>query len=93
MDDSVRIRSGTLNGRTEMPRLRYAETTSDGKKLGSEIAFQTEEKALYIGTNEGNVRLCGANDVSEINARIEALSKRIDEIIVRLEALEPKPTE
>lgn len=84
MDDSIRIRSGTLNGRTAMPKLKHAEIIN-GEKRGSEIGFQEDEKALYIGTSGGNVRLCGANDISE-------LRQLIDDIITRLEALE-EPSE
>ena len=28
----------------------------------NELGYQTEEKALYIGTSNDNVRLCGAGD-------------------------------
>jgi len=47
-----------------------------------ELAFRKDEKALYIGSGSTNVRLCGAGDIDALNARIE-------EIIARLEALEP----
>ena len=30
---------------------------------GRELAYQTEEKALYIGTKDGNVLLCRAQDI------------------------------
>lgn len=50
-----------------------------------ELAYSKDEKALYIGTDGGNVRLCSANDVSEIEALIE-------NITTRLETLE-KPSE
>ena len=88
MADTIRIRSGALNGRNEMPKLRYAEVVN-GEQKGSEIGFNTDEIALYIGTKNGNVRLCGANDITELNAKIEALGIRIDDITARLEALEP----
>lgn len=47
-----------------------------------ELAYRKDEKALYIGTTSGNVRLCGADDISE-------LRQLMDDIITRLEALEP----
>lgn len=50
-----------------------------------ELAYSKDEKALYIGTENGNVRLCGADDVE----RLEALIIDID---ARLKKLEP-PTE
>ena len=46
-----------------------------------ELAYSKTEQALYIGTENGNVRLTGV-DLSEINARIDA-------IIARLDALTP----
>lgn len=49
MNDSVKIKSGVLNGRDVMPNLTE-----------NEIAYQREEKALYIGTPDGNVKLCDA---------------------------------
>ena len=77
MADTITIKSGALGGRVSMP------------KLGDdELGYHTDEKALYIGTESGNERLCGANDVSELNAKIEALGKRIDDITARLDALE-----
>lgn len=47
-----------------------------------ELAYSKDEKALYIGTDSGNVRLCGANDISE-------LTQLINDIIARLDALTP----
>lgn len=84
MDDTIRIRSGALNGRNEMPKLKYAEVVN-GEQKGSELGFNTDEIALYIGTKNGNVRLCGANDITE-------LRQLIDDIITRLEELE-EPSE
>ncbi len=59
-----------------MPTLRYE------KERGSEIGYRTDTKELYIGSSDGNVRLCGASDIPEINAKI-------DEIFTRLAALTP----
>jgi hypothetical protein len=91
MDDTIRIRSGALNGRNEMPKLKYAEVVN-GEQKGSELGFKTDEIALYIGTKNGNVRLCGANDITELTALIGGINARIDDIITRLEALE-EPSE
>lgn len=80
MADSIKIKGGA----GDVPALQDREP-----------AYSKTEKALYIGTDgtkNGNVRLCGANDVSELNAKIEALGKRIDDIITRLEELE-EPSE
>ena len=41
-----------------------------------ELAFNKDEQALYIGTENGNVKLCGA----ELFAKIEEIIARLDEI-------------
>lgn len=90
MDDLIRIRSGDLNGRSEMPRLAHAEVI-DGEKRGSEIGFHEGEKALYVGTKEGNLRLCGAGDGVDINSilsEITSIKNEITNIKARLEAVE-----
>ena len=56
-----------------------------------ELAYRKDEKALYIGTESGNVRLCGAEDVTNIdalNASIEAINTLLADITARLDALE-----
>lgn len=70
MADLIKIKSGSGN----VPTLQ-----------DKELAYRKDEKALYIGTSGGNLRLCGANDISE-------LRQLIDDIITRLEALE-EPSE
>ena len=72
MADLITIKSGAMGDRNTMPKLAV-----------DELGYRTDEKALYIGTESGNVRLCGVNDVSDLN-------NRMDDIITRLEALEPK---
>lgn len=74
MADSIMIKSGALGEREEMPVLKV-----------DELGYRTDEKALYIGTTGGNVRLCGKDDIGKINALI-------DGIITRLESLE-QPSE
>lgn len=86
MNDSVRIRSGALNGRAEMPRLKYAETIN-GEKHGAEIGFNTEEKAIYIGTESGNVKVGD----SAWEERIKVLEAKIAELTEGED--EPAPSE
>ncbi len=83
MADAIMIKSGALGGRTTMPRLSNAE-----------LGYITDKKELYIGTADGNERLCGAGDIAEINAKIAEISTKIEEInksiadiIARLDAL------
>ena len=82
MADLIRVRCGALGGREAMPNLEY-----DVEK-GAELGYRTDEKALYIGTASGNVRLCGVEELTKIS---EVLTK-LDDITARLEALEA-PTE
>lgn len=43
-----------------------------------ELAYHTAEKALYIGTANGNQRLCGAEDVSKLQKQIDQLKALIE---------------
>ena len=70
MADLIKIKGGSGN----IPTLQDRE-----------LAYSKDEKALYIGTEDGNARLCGALDVNQINTRIDAISKLIEEITARLE--------
>lgn len=63
MADLIRIKGG--NG--DVPALQDRE-----------IAYSKKGKALYIGTDGGNVRLCGADDIKELNARIDEIISRLD---------------
>ena len=54
-----------------------------------ELAYRKDEQALYIGSDGVNVRLCGANDISGLNTRLDALSQLITDIIARLDAMTP----
>lgn len=56
MADLIAIKSGALGDRSTMPNLNK-----------DELGFRTDEKALYIGTDNGNVRLCGAEDLVKLN--------------------------
>lgn len=85
MDDTIKIRGGS----GETPELQDRE-----------LGYNRNEKALCIGTPDGNVRLCGAGDISEAKEYADELilgAKRyIDGLMVevnkRLAALE-KPEE
>ena len=77
----IKIKSGALGNRAEMPKLGV-----------DELGYRTDEKALYISTTNGNVRLCGVNDVSTLTTEINNLNSAINDILARLGALE-KPTE
>lgn len=77
-----------------MPSLDYART-ENGKKFGSELGYQTEEEALYIGTFDGtireNKRLCGVKDIeriTDLEAKVTSLEGQISTIMAHLEALE-----
>ena len=76
MADLIRIKGG--NG--DVPTLQDRE-----------LAYSRDEEALYIGTDNENVRLCGRSDVVRINdlyTKIEELNAQIEGITARLEALE-----
>lgn len=45
-----------------------------------ELGYRKDEKALYIGTPNGNERLFGANDVASINAKLTEINNKITEI-------------
>ena len=62
MADLIKIKCGALGERDTMPKLNEGE-----------LGFRTDEKALYIGTSNGNVRLCGVDDIPNITARLEEL--------------------
>ncbi len=79
MNDKIHIRTGALSeGRTEMPALSY------DKDKGSELGYRTDEEALYIGTGAGNKRLCGAKDVGNINARIDAINETVTSVLAQI---------
>lgn len=77
MADLIRIKGG--NG--DVPDLQDRE-----------LAYNKGEKALYIGTENGYVRLCGADDKSELYAKIEAITTLVEGIIARLDGQE-QPSE
>ena len=76
MADLIRIKGG--NG--AVPTLKDRE-----------IAYSKDEQALYIGTEGGNVRLCGVGDTLNVNDLVEKISEIegiLDDITIRLEAIE-----
>lgn len=54
-----------------------------------ELAYGKDEKALYIGTESGNVKLVTAITDADVSDRLAELSGQIADIITRLDALEP----
>ncbi len=43
-----------------------------------ELGYSKDGKALYIGTSNGNVRLCGADDIGALNTLINNITARLD---------------
>lgn len=92
MNDLILIKSGSLGGRDAMPKLNEGE-----------LGYRTDNKEFYIGADGKNVRLCGAGDLNEINAKIASVNalistnngkiaeieKTLGEILARLDALTP----
>lgn len=76
MARKIIIKHGALNGRGSMPAL-----------FGCELGYRTDEEALYIGRKGENFRLCGKNDVNNINAQIEELRGLISDLAARLDEL------
>lgn len=70
----IKIKSGALGNRAEMPKL-----------ADDELGYIKDKKELYIGASGENVRLCGADDVSVLTNEINNLKSAIDEILARLE--------
>lgn len=80
MADLIKIKSGAIAERETMPAL--AE---------DELGYRKDEKALYLGTENGNERLCGVNDavkIGELVERVTATEAQLASITARLEALE-----
>jgi hypothetical protein len=72
MNDTIKIRSGVLEGRQQMPTLNE-----------NELGFQIDEEALYIGAKNKNVKVGDSN----WETRIAQLESLVTNIITRLEAL------
>ena len=53
MADTIQIKAGKKGDREAMPAL-----------ADRELAYEQDEKALYIGTPDGNVKLCTAQKVA-----------------------------
>ena len=45
-----------------------------------ELAIKKDTGELYIGTPNGNVRLCGAGDIARLEQLIEEIKTRLDAI-------------
>ena len=43
-----------------------------------EPGYSYDEEALYIGTDKGNKRLCGANDIGSILTEISSINTKIN---------------
>lgn len=85
MADLIKIKSGAKGNREKMPKLEVGE-----------LGYATDEKALYIGTASGNVRLCGADDYNAIMTEINGIKAEITQIkadITEIQALLNKPSE
>ena len=65
MDDLIKIKGGSGN----VPRLQTRE-----------LGYSYDENALYIGTDEGNVRLIGAGDITRLQTELNTLKARIDKL-------------
>ena len=77
MADLIRIKGGS----GDVPTLQDRE-----------LAYSKDEKALYIGTENGNLRLFGADnentaEINKIKADIEAINAELASINARLDAL------
>lgn len=62
MADVIKIKSGE----GVPPRLQ-----------GQELGYSKDKKVLYIGTENGNVRLCGADDIEELRQVINDINARL----------------
>lgn len=71
MADSIQIKAG--NG--DVPKLKDRE-----------FGYRRDEKALYIGTKDGNVKLCDAETEQRLAEYIDGLVQTIN---ARLDALTP----
>ena len=76
MNDLILVKSGALGTRKEMPKLNEGE-----------FGYRTDTNELYIGTNEGNKRLCGVGDKAEINKNIGDVNVQINTIHASLESI------
>ena len=70
MADLIQIKRGL---KATMPKLNNYE-----------LGYCTDEKALYIGTTDGNARLCGVDEL----IKITDIYTKIADITARLAALE-----
>lgn len=69
MADTIKIKRGL---KEKMPKLNDYE-----------LGYCTDEKALYIGTTDGNVRLCGVDElikITDLYAKLVEITARIEEL-------------
>jgi len=66
MADTIRLRAGRKEG---MPAL-----------LPREPGYVTDEKALYIGTEQGNVELCRAGQVGALELVVQGHGEDIEQL-------------
>lgn len=81
MADLIKIKAGS----GEVPRLAERE-----------LGYRIDEKALYIGTSNGNVKICDAKTLTQIqglasktyvDGLIEEINTKIAEINARLDSI------
>lgn len=63
MEDKILIKSGS----------------GDSRLVSKELAYHTTEKALYIGTEKGNIKLCNADDILKLEGKLTATQMEMQE--------------
>ena len=76
MSDLIQIKSGSLGSKSAMPKLSE-----------DELGYLKDKKELHIGTESGNVRLCGVDDISDIDAKIAEILAEIERIKAELASI------
>ncbi len=77
MQDLIRLKGGS----GEVPDLQDREP-----------AVHKKNKELYIGINGENVRMCGANDLTEINSKINEILSEISTLTTTIANIESEIT-
>ena len=76
MSDLIQIKSGTLGSKSAMTKLSE-----------DELGYLKDKKELYIGTEGGNSRLCGADDIANIDAKMAEIEAEIERIKTELASI------